>query len=132
MQMMPTKTLDILIEPSPQAASEARRSLDEIEGLPSPEKQDHLRLLTTELVTNSVRHTGLALHEHIRLGIMEGAGLILVEVTDFGKGFERPIALAPGSEATSGWGLYMVELLAERWGIECDGGLTLVWFELAF
>ena len=30
----------------------------------------------------------------------------------------------------SGWGLFLVERLANRWGVRHDGDATHVWFEL--
>jgi two-component sensor histidine kinase len=133
--MAPT-TLDMLLEPSPEAASKARRSIsdtlsEQLVGLQSPDKQDHLLLLTTELITNSVRHGVLAPDEYIRLWVTVDTDSVVVEVTDFGEGFQKPTALAPSLGATSGRGLYMVDVLAERWDVECDGETTLVWFELA-
>ena len=35
----------------------------------------------------------------------------------------------PGTD-DSGWGLFLVERLADRWGVSQDSGATRVWFEL--
>ena len=59
-------------------------------------------------------------------------GTIRVEVRDGGGGFDpgtpRPRS---GEEAAGygGYGLFLVERMASRWGVERDDG-TLVWFEL--
>jgi anti-sigma regulatory factor (Ser/Thr protein kinase) len=52
-----------------------------------------------------------------------------VEVTDPGPGFE-PHADLPARDETGGWGLFLTERLADRWGVEREGGLTTVWLEM--
>ena len=51
-----------------------------------------------------------------------------VEVHDPGGGFV-PTAPSPDPARPSGWGLYLVAELADRWGVDSDHR-TLVWFEL--
>ena len=85
-----------------------------------------LRLLVTELVTNSVRHTGAST---VVLNVLVGKSAVLTEVTDAGPGFDPSEAGAPGPDHT-GWGLFLVERLAERWGVTQNGHGTKVWFEL--
>jgi hypothetical protein len=49
-------------------------------------------------------------------------------VTDIGPGFQaRP--RRPDDDPGSGWGLFLVEQLSDRWGVELNGA-TQVWFEL--
>lgn len=85
-----------------------------------------LRLLVTELVTNSVKHTGA---ETVELTVLVGSSSVRTEVTDAGPGFDPAKTGSPSSDHT-GWGLFLVERLAERWGVDKDGGATKVWFEL--
>jgi anti-sigma regulatory factor (Ser/Thr protein kinase) len=51
-------------------------------------------------------------------------------VTDSGPGFEpeqpRP---TPHVDRPGGWGLCLVDRLADRWGVD-SGNRTAVWFEL--
>ena len=90
-----------------------------------------LRLLVSELVTNSVRHAA-ASHSPVGLAVRIATGTIRVEVRDGGTGFEpgTPTPRA-GDDAAGygGYGLFLVERMASRWGVERDDG-TLVWFEL--
>jgi anti-sigma regulatory factor (Ser/Thr protein kinase) len=85
-------------------------------------------LLTSELVSNAVRHAGLRTGQ-IELAVwLEGDG-VRVQVADHGPGF------APGDQRRApdeegGFGLDLVEQIADRWGIERDHGAR-VWFELA-
>ena len=41
----------------------------------------------------------------------------------------RNLAPSPDPVRPSGWGLYLVAELADRWGVDSDDR-TLVWFEL--
>ena len=82
----------------------------------------------SELVTNAVRHANLDDGDLILLVIEVGAGSLRVEVHDPGGGFV-PTAPAPDPARPSGWGLYLVAELADRWGVDSDER-TLVWFEL--
>jgi serine/threonine-protein kinase RsbW len=113
---------------TPEAAAEARHALDEIGPRGFDSRLRDVRLLVSELVTNAVRHANLAASDIILL-VIEVADLSLrVEVHDPGGGFV-PTAPAPDPARPSGWGLYLVAELADRWGVDSDER-TLVWFEL--
>jgi hypothetical protein len=49
-------------------------------------------------------------------------------VRDPGEGFSAPIS-GPTPGQPGGWGLFFTEQLADRWGIDRDGGFTTVWLE---
>ena len=85
-----------------------------------------LRLLVTELVANSVRHAA-ATTVHLRA--LAGAGGVWVEVANDGPGFD-PREHDHTASQESGWGLFLVDQLADRWGVRHDGRHTRVWFEL--
>jgi anti-sigma regulatory factor (Ser/Thr protein kinase) len=113
---------------TPEAAAEARHALDDIAGgIPDSRLRD-VRLLVSELVTNAVRHANLSAGDVILLVIDVGGGALRVEVHDPGGGFV-PTAPAPDPARPSGWGLYLVAELADRWGVDSEE-TTLVWFEL--
>jgi len=82
-------------------------------------------LLVSELVTNSVLH-GAGEAVRVRLETDDLGGL-RCEVLDDGAGF-LPTPPAVRRDA-GGWGLQLVDRLADRWGV-ADGS-THVWFELA-
>ncbi|MGH2806387.1 MAG: ATP-binding protein, partial [Actinomycetota bacterium] len=63
---------------------------------------DDVRLLVTELVSNSVRHADLADGEGIRLRVTTSDHVVRVEVMDHGRGFEPRDRDAPLTQA-SGW-----------------------------
>jgi anti-sigma regulatory factor (Ser/Thr protein kinase) len=113
---------------TPEAAAEARHALGDIaDVLPGGRARD-VRLLVSELVTNAVRHANLADEDMILLVIELAESQLRVEVHDPGGGFV-PTAPAPDPARPSGWGLYLVAELADRWGVDSDER-TLVWFEL--
>ncbi len=81
-------------------------------------------LLVSELVTNSVRH-GAGACVRVRIEA-EDLGALRCEVADDGSGFE---CAAADDAALGGWGLCLVEVLADRWGVA--EGSARVWFELS-
>jgi len=118
--------LDLAHDPDSPAA--ARRALDELaDHLPRRRLQD-AQLLVSELVTNAIRHAGLEREDVITL-VVEASDLALrIEVSDPGPGFDaEDPEVGPGR--ASGWGLYLVRELSDRWGVERTAP-TRVWFEL--
>jgi anti-sigma regulatory factor (Ser/Thr protein kinase) len=102
----------------------------ELEGwLPSslPESQrGTLRLLVSELVTNAIRHVNGS-EQPVVLAVRIAARTIRVEVRDGGAGFEPGKPEPRGADG--GFGLFLVERMASRWGVDTRDG-TRVWFEL--
>ncbi len=84
-------------------------------------------LVVSELVTNSVRHSGMQPGDPILIRISANRDVVRVEVIDEGRGF-RPSVREPRADAEGGWGLYLVDQLADRWGVRDDG--RVVWAEL--
>ena len=94
---------------------------------------EDLRLLVSELVTNSVRHAGLGEENRIRVEVRVSDGVIRAEVSNPGKDFEA-YPVQPTPDQTSGWGLYLVDQISTRWGVSksvAGEGSTGVWFVLA-
>lgn len=108
------------------APGAARRALDELNGDIDPELKDDLRLLVSEVVTNSVLHAQAQEPGEVVLDVWASDDLVRVVVADRGPGFEPARPPQPGER--SGWGLMMVDQLADRWGVDLDQG-TEVWFE---
>lgn len=93
-----------------------------------PELSDTAELLSSELVTNALLHTGkgavfdavLGSDSRLRVEVQDGASRL--------PGRRR----APEAEyATSGRGLTLVEALADSWGVQLRGDGKVTWFELA-
>ena len=89
---------------------------------------DDAQLLVSELVTNSVRHAPLAAGSAIGVSVEVLDDVVRVEVEDTGD--VAIGAVAPDRERGGGFGLYLVETLAQRWG-SSHQGTTCVWAELA-
>jgi signal transduction histidine kinase len=119
--------LSLRIDRSPKAAARARRSLATLRGDLDASLMETLRLLVTELVTNSVRH---ARADTVLLRVLVGRSAVRTEVTDAGPGFD-PAEVGSLSSDRTGWGLFLVERLATRWGVHRNGEGTRVWFELS-
>jgi anti-sigma regulatory factor (Ser/Thr protein kinase) len=111
------------------AASRARTALDELDGRLEEDVLEDMRLLVTELVTNSVRHAEADPRDPIHLEVSVGPDRVLITVQDGGRGF-HPEPRTPVSPADGGWGLYLVSRVSDRWGVDGDGR-TRVWLELA-
>jgi len=90
-------------------------------------------LLTTELVTNSIRHADLGPGDNVDVTAVWSGTVLRVIVRDSGSGappsdiVAGSIRPAPGGQ--SGWGLYLVDRLSTRWGTNL-GGTVGFWFEL--
>jgi anti-sigma regulatory factor (Ser/Thr protein kinase) len=93
-----------------------------------PSLAQSLILLVSEVVSNAVRHSSGHPDAPIDLLAAFDEQKVTVTVTDAGEGF-TPRPRDPGS-TRDGYGLYLLEKVAERWGVESRGD-TKVWFELA-
>jgi anti-sigma regulatory factor (Ser/Thr protein kinase) len=123
--------ISALLLPQPESAPRARRALSALEPLMSGAAFADLRLLVSELVTNSVEHSGVGPNALIQLDIHLSEERVRVEVTDPGPGFDPP-HMPPRQrwDAEYGRGLLIVDALAAAWGVE-SGERSTVWFELA-
>jgi anti-sigma regulatory factor (Ser/Thr protein kinase) len=91
---------------------------------------DTALLLTSELVTNAVRHTRSGLPGGtLELIVAAKAASLLVSVIDNGsdRTLPRP-GDSPGGE--NGNGLLLVDSLSLDWGFASHAGRTVVWFRL--
>jgi anti-sigma regulatory factor (Ser/Thr protein kinase) len=122
--LSPTRTFNF--RSRPEAVAAARRALDGFDELLDLGVFYDASLCVSELVTNAVLHADIPPEEELRLDVAIDGETLRVVVTDPGNGFRRPAA-TPGDE--SGWGLYIVDRLSHRWGVERDRG-TRVWFEM--
>jgi anti-sigma regulatory factor (Ser/Thr protein kinase) len=119
--------MSVELEPGATAAGEARAALAALDGRVDSEALDDIRLLVSELVTNSVRHAG-AERELVRLSVTSRDRTVRVEVSDGGCGF-TPRERNAAADQVGGWGLHLVDRLSDRWGVE-GGRRTRVWFEI--
>ena len=119
--------MDLSVLATPESLAEVRRSLGAL-AIP-PELLDDARLIVTDLVGNSIRHSGLRRDEQVRITADWSGASLRVVVRDRPRPFARASVagtIRPGPGAESGWGLYIVDRLASRWGTNEVG----YWFEL--
>ena len=117
--------LDVDIPRDPQAPRLARRAVEDLGPAIADDVRPDVILLVSELITNSVKYGGTG---DLLLQIDAPAPRRLrIEVVDQGSGFEPVARSAPKTEP-GGWGLHLVETLADRWGVH--EGSTHVWFEI--
>jgi anti-sigma regulatory factor (Ser/Thr protein kinase) len=121
--------LHLQMRPGAEAAGEARHALGRLEGSVNNSGLDVLRLLVTELVTNSVRHGSRADRDWIELDVLIYSNAVRAEVSDPGPGFVPKTTPEPHADRPGGWGLCLVDSLADRWGVGGEDR-TRVWFEL--
>jgi anti-sigma regulatory factor (Ser/Thr protein kinase) len=117
--------VDIAIGRDPLAPGSARRAVERMSEHVDPALIPDVKLLVSELITNSVKYGG---EGDVVLQLeSQHPGHIRVVVVDLGSGFIPVARDRPPTEA-GGWGLHLVETLADRWGVH--EGSTHVWFEI--
>ena len=117
-------TLELPREPA--SAGRARAALGGFEETLPPDRYADAKLLVSELVTNAVKYGG---DGSVELVVAAGPGHLRAEVVDQGGGFRAPRRDTSDLHTPGGWGLHLVETLADDWG--SFEGSTHVWFELA-
>jgi serine/threonine-protein kinase RsbW len=120
--------VDLRIPAGPSAPRQARHALEEVSSTVPPAVLQDAMLMVSELVTNCVRHAGLPRGGTIGLRVALSVTTMRVEVMDEGAGFVAHPSI-PSIYKSSGWGLYLVEQLADRWGVARERG-NRVWFEI--
>jgi serine/threonine-protein kinase RsbW len=125
------EVVELAVEAGPGAPRVARTLLAQALGERVAESElANAQLLLSELVTNSVRHSGVSAGAELVVRLRVWDGGCRIEVEDPGHGG----AIAPRSREPvepGGMGLHMVQSLSERWGLaRAAGGPTRVWAQL--
>jgi len=126
--MTDAKIVSFRVPGGTRAAGMARRSvLSGKAALPAAIRH-RLALLLSELVTNAIQHGGAGPHEMIQVRLATTPSRVRVEVYDPGARGTRP---RDRIDEGGGFGLLLVDRLADGWGRENTGsGGSLAWFEL--
>jgi anti-sigma regulatory factor (Ser/Thr protein kinase) len=88
---------------------------------------DDVRLVVSELVSNIVVHSGIPAGSSIEMRVMRGPTVLRVELHYAGRTF-TPSAVPAAVTAEAGRGLYIVDRVTDRWGIDPKEGLV-AWAE---
>ncbi len=114
----------VRLAPGPEAVGAARQAVtDAADGHVGDDCLETLRLLVSEVVTNTVLHSGTRSELEVTFCVNDEA---VVSVTDHGVGF-APRPRTGATDDVGGWGLYLVEQLSSQWGV-ARNGFTRVWF----
>ncbi len=114
------------ISNGPQAPAEARRVVDSLsEDVPAP-VLDEVRLVTSELVTNSYKHAGNPPGHPIAVTLDLRPDRLRLEVVD-GSVFD-PTPETSTELRDVRWGLVIVDRIADAWGRISEGG---IWAEFS-
>ena len=118
-------TITVDIPRDQRAPANARRAVDDLSGKVADDVIPDVKLLVSELITNSVKYGGTG--EVDLIVRSEAPEHVYVEVVDQGIGF-IPVARDRPATDVGGWGLHLVQTLSNRWGVH--EGSTHVWFEI--
>ncbi|MFF4752011.1 ATP-binding protein [Streptomyces sp. NPDC002514] len=112
----------------PESAATARRLVQVVvlrQWALTPKLTEDTVLLVSELVGNAVRHTGARV---FGLRMRRRRGWIRVEIRDPSRGLP---CLMPVQELDiSGRGLFLVDRLSDRWGVDLLPRGKTTWFEM--
>jgi anti-sigma regulatory factor (Ser/Thr protein kinase) len=123
-----SRDLSFELAGGPYAVTAARLALAEIDDELDESQAFDVRLLVSELVTNSVQHARVGPEDSIEMKVSITPEVARVEIADHGPGFDPPPE-AVAEDRDRGWGLFFVSQLAARWGVE-RGDPGCVWFEI--
>jgi len=126
----PVETLEVTLPLDARAPGVARIVVEGLRGRVSPSVLDDALIVASELVSNSVRHSGAPGGAVVVIRIQISSTMMRIEVEDPGSG--GTIApRSPDLEGDGGFGLNLVRALSERWGLErVLAGGTRVWAQL--
>ncbi len=110
---------------APRLARRAVAEACEVAGV-NGERCENAQLATSELVTNAVVHG----RSQVVLSCLVDASSRAVRVEVGDDNSRHPQLQPPDDGALDGRGLFIVDLLATRWGVRDTDHGKLVWFEL--
>lgn len=119
---------DVRLPSRPESAAVARRLTQWVvlrQWALTPQIAEHAVLLVSELVGNAVRHTGARV---FALRMLRRRGWIRIEVRDPSRGL--PCLMPVHELDTSGRGLFLVDKLSDRWGVDLAPRGKTTWFEM--
>ncbi|MEE1757089.1 ATP-binding protein [Streptomyces sp. SP18CS02] len=119
---------EVRLPSRPESAATARRLTQCVvlrQWALTPQIAEHAILLVSELVGNAVRHTGARV---FGLRMLRRRGWIRIEVRDPSRGL--PCLMPVHELDTSGRGLFLVDKLSDRWGVDLLPRGKTTWFEM--
>ncbi len=118
-----------MAQDQPERISGAREELRAIlHDWAAADHVDAAELLASELLANVLVHTEQAATLVAVVTGTPGSRTLRLEVADSSD--ELPHRRTPGEMASSGRGLVLLDLLADRWGVQPRGHGKVIWFLL--
>lgn len=125
----PRRTAMNVAQAEPERVAAARQQLRELlHDWLDEEQIDSAVLMVSEMATNVLVHTDGNALLVAEVTCADSARRLRVEVADTSD--ELPHRRRPGEMASSGRGLLLMEMLADRWGVDPRGEGKSIWFEL--
>src|SRR4051812_24134876 len=118
------------LPPAPPASAAARDIVRVVQPPLGPTAAESVLLMTSEVVTNALRHGSPNPSQEIVLRVERQPHNVRVEVLNEGPPFIPEPPFQPSEQRDSGYGLYLLDRLSNAWGVEPEGEQTKVWFEV--
>jgi anti-sigma regulatory factor (Ser/Thr protein kinase) len=85
----------------------------------SEQTQADVALLTSEVVSNALRHGSTGPADEIVVRVSADT-VVHIDVVDCGRLFEPPAPRQPWDARANGWGLFLLDQVADAWGIDTE------------
>jgi hypothetical protein len=122
-----TERVAVELPLEPESAQRARTALARLQPYADVASFDDVRLLVSELISDALATEPRPAHGAISMEAQVLDGITWVMV-----GFSHVDLRLPPKQprlGEPGWGVYLVQTLATRWGARYTTGSTYVWFE---
>ena len=116
---------ELRLPPDVSAPALARRTVHDVLASAPVALQAQVSLVASELVTNVLRHSTAPVPEATMTLALDDDHVILA-VADAGIGFNPVVASKATPITVGGWGLRVLDAVADRWWVERDGGTRVV------
>jgi anti-sigma regulatory factor (Ser/Thr protein kinase) len=115
---------ELRLPPDLSAPALARLTVRNLLGeLPDP-MLAQLSLVASELVTNALRHCS-ATDPAATMTLVLATDRVTLTVADAGDGFD-PQHRPPSDDPSGGWGLHVLDAIADRWWVERDARTKVI------
>jgi anti-sigma regulatory factor (Ser/Thr protein kinase) len=105
----------------PEAPQRARRLLEEFESRIPNDVMIYARVVLSEIVTNSYKHSGAPDGAPIEITVKDSQDVLRLEVID--RSIFDPTPETSDELRSAKWGLVVVDRIADRWGRISEGGI---------
>ena len=111
----------------PESAARARAAISPLEPHADASSLDDVRLLVTELLADALATEPRPENGTVNVEAQAQDGVTRVAVRFDDVALQLPVKKPQPAE--QGWGVYLVQTLATRWGARRTDASTYVWFE---